>query len=85
MSYNSRLFNDTKLRAIVQITDSISDECQSVADALADYESASDLTGSERTDARNDAREAAFAALGDLLSEAARLKVEYDKILELPS
>src|ERR1017187_3008579 len=30
-------------------------------------ESASDLTGSDRTDARNDAREAAFQALGDLL------------------
>ncbi len=85
MSYNSRLFNDTKLKAIVQITDSISGECQSVADALADYESASDLTGRERTGARDEAREAAFQALGDLLSEAARLKAEYDKILELPS
>ena len=85
MSYNSRLLNEPRLRAIVEITDSISNECQSVADALSDYESASDLTGAERTEARESAREAAFQALGDLVSEARRLQAEYNKILELPS
>jgi hypothetical protein len=85
MSYNARLFNEGRLKGIVELTDGISDNCQIVADALADYEGASELTGSERTEMRESSRESAFQALGDLLSDARRLKDEYDKILDLPS
>lgn len=81
MTYNSRLFNEKKLREIVELTDEISTNCQGVADALADYESAADLPAGERTDARADAREAAFGAMGDLLSDAKRLKDMYDNLL----
>ena len=80
MTYNSRFFNAPALRKIVELTDSIADECQSVADALGDYESANDLTGQDKTAARDEAREAAWAALGDLLAEADKLRAEYDRI-----
>jgi hypothetical protein len=80
MSYNARLFNQPKLLAIVELTDSVSNECESVADALADYQAADELTGQDRADAREEAREAAWAALGDLLAEADKLRKLRDQL-----
>jgi hypothetical protein len=84
MTYNSRLFNEPKLRAVVDLTDSISAECQAAADALADYQNAADEPTAERAEIREMARETAFQAIGDLLAEAAKLRVIRDS-LELPS
>jgi hypothetical protein len=60
--WNARLLNAPKLRAIVELTDELADHCQSIANALADYEGADDLAGVERTEER----EAFAEALTDL-------------------
>lgn len=70
MTYNQRLFNAPKLRAIVGVTDDIAEYCTTIADALATYE---DATGTEGADDREQARDEAWSAMGDLLSSAAEL------------
>ena len=80
MTYNSRLFTQPKLLEIVELTDSISNECESAADALADYQSAAELPDGERAEAREEAREAAWVALGELLAEADKLRALRDKL-----
>lgn len=78
--YNSRLLSEPKLRDLAAIADEISNHCTEITDALCDYESAADLPSGERTDARGEARDAVWSALGDLLTEAARLQAERDKL-----
>jgi len=84
MTYNSRLFSEPKLREIVAVTDEIANQCQIVSDALSDYESAADEPAGDRAGLRESAREQAFSAMGDLLSDASRLKAIYET-LELAS
>lgn len=72
-SYNARLLNEPKLRAIVEIADDIADACNMLGDALAEYENTSELSGEERSDARNAAREDAWTQLGEVLAGARRL------------
>lgn len=80
MTYNSRLFNEPKLRRIVEVTDNIAEGCGLIADALADYENAGDLPSSERGEARDQAREDAWNQIGELLSYADDLRALRDTI-----
>jgi hypothetical protein len=78
--FNSRLLNGPRLQAIAAAADEIANHCTELADALCDYESAAELPADERAEARDDAREAAWVAMGDLLTEAGRLREERDKL-----
>ena len=66
--HNARLLNEPRLRAVVEMTDDVSDACQVIADALSDYETAGELTGQDRTDGREDARADFLQGVADLLS-----------------
>lgn len=74
MSYNSRLFTQPKLREIVDITDSISNICEEVSDALSAYEQAEDEE--DPVSAREEAREQAWTGIGELLAYAEELKAK---------
>lgn len=63
-----------RLREMAGLADDINNSSAEVVDALNEYEGASDLTGEEATDARNDAREAFASAVGDLLATDAQLR-----------
>lgn len=78
--YNSRLLNEPKLRTLAAIADEISNHCTEITDALCDYQNAEDLPSGERAEARDDAREAVWSALGDLLAEAAKLQEERGRL-----
>lgn len=75
MSYNSRLFTTPKLRKVVEITDAISDHCTAIADALASLED-----GELSHDEREEARDEAWAEIGDLLVSADELRALRDSI-----
>lgn len=74
MTFSSRLFNRPKLVEIVSLTDDMADQCGEIADTLAEYENADELSGEEQTEARQDAREVAWTLIDELLSNAERLR-----------
>lgn len=80
MTYNSRLFTETRLRLVVETTDDMANTCGEIADALADYENAAELSGSERTEAREEARDEAWAKIGELLALADTLRRQRDSL-----
>lgn len=79
-TYNSRLFTKPRLREIVEQMDDCANHAQEAADALAEYENASELSGEEATQAREDARELAWASIGELLASADRVRVLRDRL-----
>ena len=83
MAWNSRFFTEPKLEEIVSCTDEISNHCQEIADALADYQGAKDLPKGEQAEAREAARESASQALGELLTETAKLEPYRKHVLEM--
>lgn len=82
MSFTSSLFNRPRLIKIVALTDDISDQCGEIADALADYENADDLPSQEQAEARQDAREAAWHLINELISNAERLRQLRDDLMD---
>lgn len=78
--YNSRLFSEPRLQALAARADEISNHCTELADALCDYQNAVGLPAAEQPEARDNAREAAWVAIGELLTEADRLREERDKL-----
>jgi hypothetical protein len=78
--FNARLLNEPRMRKVAELTDEISEHAQSIVDALADYESAADLSGQERTDAREEAREALHQAWKDMELVSDQLKAEWDSV-----
>lgn len=79
-TYNSRLFNEPRLREIVEQMDDCANHAQEAADALAEYENASELPSSEQTQAREDARELAWSAIDELLAAADRVRALRERI-----
>lgn len=79
-TYNSRLFTQPRLREIVEQMDDCANHAQEAADALAEYENASELSGSEATEARENARELAWTSINDLLASADRVRMLRDRI-----
>lgn len=79
-TYNSRLFTQPRLREIVEQMDDCANHAQEAADALAEYENASELSGEEARQAREDARELAWTSIGDLLASADRVRALRDRL-----
>lgn len=75
-TYNSRLFTQPRLREIVEQMDDCANHAQEAADALAE------LSGSEATQAREEARELAWTSIGDLLASADRVSVLRERLSE---
>lgn len=64
--YHSRLINAASLRELVEYTDELANYCIELSGHVADYENAEDLSGSERADAREMARDDAWVTLSEM-------------------
>lgn len=70
--YNSRLFTAPKLRAIVELTDDISNNCSELSDILSGYEQAEDEE--DPAAVREEARETAWSLMSEILFDAKKLE-----------
>lgn len=78
--FNARLLNSPQLRKIVEICDDLSEQTQLVADALAEYENASEYPADEQREAREQARADVWEAVGEILSLAERLRSRREEV-----
>jgi hypothetical protein len=78
--YHSRLITAARLKHLAEAGDAIANYCVELTDALCDYENATELPAAERADARDEAREAAMTAISEMLTEAGKLRAEYDQL-----
>jgi hypothetical protein len=78
----ARLLTKPRIREIAELADRIDDHLGEITDALCDYENADDLDRADQAEARQIAREACYAAMGDAVAELENLKREYSHLLE---
>lgn len=80
MKTGADLIKRPQFKKLASAADEISDRAGEVVDALADYENADELSGEEATAAREDARESAWMAAEQLLSEARVIEAEVERL-----
>ena len=80
MTYNSRLFNKPMLRRIVEIADDIANECNDLADILANYENADELPSADAVIEREEARAEAWSKVQSILHPMSELAALADKL-----
>lgn len=76
------LLNSKRLSEISDLCEEISDACTNIQDDLSEYENVEEYPAAERAEARQDLRDNIWARLGDLLSDAEKLRVIRDRIEE---
>lgn len=81
--YNSRLFTAPKLKAMVEITDDISNTCTELSDLLAAYEQVDEeYEKGERAAAREEIRGNAWALMLEIVGDAKRLEEKVNALME---